>query len=132
MDSFSRPTDFELAILQVLWKRGDSTVRQVYEGLGSKGAYTTVLTIMKIMTDKGLLKADKSRTTYVYSVTAPPETVRRQLVSDLVDRAFAGAARELVLQALTTASASKEDLKAIRKLINKLEKKNGSSSLSVE
>jgi len=108
----------------VLWKQGDSTVRQVYEALGSKGAYTTVLTIMKIMTEKGLIKPDKSRTTYVYSVTAPPETIKRQLVSDLVDRAFAGAAQELVLQALSTASASKEDLKAIRKLIAKLEKKN--------
>jgi predicted transcriptional regulator len=122
MDTPPRPTDFELAVLQVLWKRGSATVRQVYEDLGSKGAYTTVLTIMKIMTEKGLIKADKSRTTYVYSVTAPQETVKRQLVSDLVDRAFAGAAQELVLQALATAPASKEDLKAIRKLIDKLEK----------
>jgi predicted transcriptional regulator len=119
----SRPTDFELEILQVLWKQGASTVRQVYEALGSRGAYTTVLTIMKIMTDKGLVKPDKARTTYVYSVTAPPEVVKRQLVSDLVDRAFAGAAQELVMQALTNSAASKEDLKAIRKLISKLEKK---------
>jgi predicted transcriptional regulator len=122
MDKFSRPTDFELAILQVIWKQGPSTVRQVYEALGSKGAYTTVLTIMKIMTEKGLIKPDKSRTTYVYSVMTPPEKIKRQLVADLVDRAFAGAAQELVLQALTTAAASKEDLKAIRKLISKLEK----------
>ena len=120
----SHPTDFELAVLQVLWKRGPSTVRQVYEALGSKGAYTTVLTIMKIMTEKGLIKPDKSRTAYLYSVTAPPDTIRRQLVSDLIDRAFGGAAEELVLQALASPSASKADLKAIRKLINKLEKKN--------
>jgi predicted transcriptional regulator len=119
-----RPTDFELAVLQVLWKRGDSTVREVYEALGSKGAYTTVLTIMKIMTEKGLIKADKSRTTYVYSVTEPPEIVKGQLVSDFVDRAFAGAAQELVLQALSTASTSREDLKEIRKLIDKLEAKS--------
>src|SRR5208282_1448672 len=111
MDNFSRPTDSELAILQVLWKRGDSTVRQVYEALGSKGAYTTVLTMMKIMTEKGLIKPDKSSNTFVYSVTAPPETIKRKLVSDLVDRAFAGASRELVLQALTTAPASREDLR---------------------
>jgi predicted transcriptional regulator len=119
-----RPTDFELAVLQVLWKRGDSTVREVYEALGSKGAYTTVLTIMKIMTEKGLIKADRSRTTYVYSVTAPPEIVKGQLVSDFVDRAFGGAAQELVLQALSTASTSKEDLQEIRKLIDKLEEKS--------
>jgi predicted transcriptional regulator len=124
MDTFPNPTDSELAILQVLWKQGASTVRQVYETLGSKGAYTTVLTIMKIMTEKGLIKPDKSRAAYVYSVTVPPEAMRRQLVSDLIDRAFGGAAQELVLQALTTAPASKEDLKAIRKLIGKLEKKN--------
>lgn len=123
MEKIPRPTDFELAILQVLWKQGPSTVRQVYEALGSKGAYTTVLTIMKIMTEKGLVKPDKSRTTYVYSVTSPPETMKRRLVSDLVDRAFAGAAQELVMQALASSSASKEDLKAIRKLIDQLEKK---------
>jgi predicted transcriptional regulator len=116
-----RPTNAELAILQVLWKLGPSTVRQVYEALGSKGAYTTVLTIMKIMTEKGLIKPDRSRTTFVYSVTAPAETVKRRLVSDLLDRAFAGAAQELVMQALSESAASKEDLKAIRKLIEKLE-----------
>jgi predicted transcriptional regulator len=118
-----RPTDFELSVLQVLWKQGPSTVRQVYEALGSKGAYTTVLTIMKIMTEKGLIKPDRSRTTFVYSVTAPPETVKRRLVSDLVDRAFSGAAQELVMQALASSAASKKDLKAIRKLIGELEKK---------
>jgi predicted transcriptional regulator len=123
MEKNPRPTDFELSILQVLWNRGPSTVRQVYEALGSKGAYTTVLTIMKIMTEKGLIKPDKSRTTYVYSVTTPPEKVKRQLVSDLIDRAFSGAAQELVMQALESSAASKDDLKAIRKLIGKLEKK---------
>ena len=124
MKKMPRPTDSELAILQVLWKLGPSTVRQVYEALGSKGAYTTVLTIMKIMTEKGLIKPDKSRTTFVYSVTAPAETVKRRLVSDLLDRAFAGAAQELVMQALETSAASKQDLQAIRKLIEQMEKKS--------
>ena len=124
MKKMPRPTDSELAILQVLWKLGPSTVRQVYEALGSKGAYTTVLTIMKIMTEKGLIKPDKSRTTFVYSVTTPAETVKRRLVSDLLDRAFAGAAQELVMQALETSAASKKDLQAIRKLIEQMEKKS--------
>jgi predicted transcriptional regulator len=124
MKKMPRPTDSELAILRVLWKLGPSTVRQVYEALGSKGAYTTVLTIMKIMTEKGLIKPDKSRTTFVYSVTAPAETVKRRLVSDLLDRAFSGAAQEMVMQALETSAASKEDLQAIRKLIEKMEKKS--------
>jgi predicted transcriptional regulator len=79
---------------------------------------------MKIMTDKGLIKADKSSMTYVYSVASPAETVKKRLVSDLLERAFGGAAQELVLQALTSSSASKEDLKAIRKMIEKLEKQS--------
>ena len=124
MEKNPRPTDFELSVLRVLWKRGPSTVRQVFEALGSKGAYTTVLTIMKIMTEKGMIKPDKSRTTYVYSVTKPEAVIKKQLVSDLVDRVFSGAAQELVLQALTTGKASKEDLKAIRKLISELEKEH--------
>ncbi len=123
MKKIPRPTDFELSVLQVLWKQGPSTVRQVFEALGSKGAYTTVLTIMKIMTEKGLVKPDKSKTSFVYSVTSPPDAVKRRLVSDLVDRAFAGGAQELVMQALSSRAASKEDLKAIRKLIDQLEKK---------
>ncbi len=117
-----RPTDAELAILQVLWRSGPSTVRQVYEALGSHGAYTTVLTVMQVMTEKGFLVPDKSKTAFVYSVTTPPEVVQEQLLSDLVDRAFGGAAQELVLKALTSSRASKEDLKAIKKLITKLEK----------
>jgi BlaI family transcriptional regulator, penicillinase repressor len=126
MTSTPRPTDGELAILQVLWKQGDSTVRQVYEAMGSRGAYTTVLTIMKTMTEKGLIKADKSNVTYVYSVTDPAEKVKSRLVSELVDRAFAGTAHDLVMQALSSAPVSKAELKAVRELLDKLEKgKNG-------
>jgi predicted transcriptional regulator len=125
MQTFPCPTDAELAILRVLWEQGDSTVRQVYEALGSKGAYTTVLTVMSIMARKGLIKADKSNTSYVYSVTAPAETVKRQLVTDLVDRAFAGTAHELIMQALSSSPASKADLKAVRQLLDKLEKGKG-------
>lgn len=117
-----RPTDFELSVLQVLWTQGDSTVRQVYEALGSKGAYTTVLTIMKIMTKKGFIRPNKSNAAFVYSITVTPEKIKHHLVTDLVDRAFSGAAQELILQALTSSRTSKDDLKAIRKLISELEK----------
>jgi predicted transcriptional regulator len=121
--SLPNPTEFELAILRVLWKRGPSTVRDVQAHLGSKKAYTTVLSIMQIMTDKGFIVPDKKQQAFVYSVTVPAQQVQKQLVGDLLARAFGGAAQELVMQALSAGSASKEDLRAIRGLINQLEKK---------
>lgn len=121
MPPLPNPTDFELSVLRVLWERGPSTVREVYEALGSKKAYTTVLSIMQIMTEKGFIVPDKSQHAFLYSVTAPARQIQKQLVADLVDRAFGGAAEELVMQALKSSSASKEDLKKIRKLISKLE-----------
>jgi len=121
MPPLPNPTEFELAVLRVLWEHGPSSVREVHKRLGAKKAYTTVLSIMQIMTDKGFIVPDKSEQAFVYSVTAPAGQVQKQLVTDLMNRAFGGAAQELVMQALASSSASKEDLKKIRKLINKLE-----------
>ena len=121
MPPLPNPTDFELSVLRVLWERGPSTVREVFEALGSKKAYTTVLSIMQIMTEKGFIVPDKSQHAFLYSVTAPARQIQKQLVADLVDRAFGGAAEELVMQALSSSAASKDDLKKIRKLISKLE-----------
>jgi BlaI family penicillinase repressor len=116
------PTEFELAILRVLWKLGPSTVRDVQAHLEAKKAYTTVLSIMQIMTDKGFIVPDKKQQAFVYSVTRPAQQVQKQMVGDLLIRAFGGSAQELVMQALESSPASKDDLKAIRKLIAKLEK----------
>lgn len=113
-----KPTDAELAILRVLWTRGPSTVRDVAEAMGREGAYTTVLKLMQIMTDKGLVKRDDSTRSHVYKATSSEDKMQKQLVGDLLDKVFAGSAAKLVLQALDTGKASPEELAEIRKLID--------------
>src|SRR5918993_1842131 len=115
-----RPTDSELAILRVLWERGPSTVRQVHEAqAGTRDTgYTTTLKLMQIMADKGLVKRDESSRTHVYAALATKQQTQRQLVRDLVDRAFGGSAAALVLQALNAEGTTAADLKEIRKLID--------------
>ena len=119
-----RPTDGELSILRVLWARGPSTVRAVQETLGPDTGYTTVLKFMQIMTEKALLIRDESARTHVYEAAIPEEATQRQLVKDLVDRAFAGSAQKLVLQALSSKRASREELAEIRRLLDEIERKS--------
>ncbi len=115
-----RPTDAELAILRILWDRGPSTVRQVHEilGLERQAAYTTALKLLQIMTEKGLVERDERDRTHIYRPRLSEETTQRQLVRDLVDRAFAGSSSKLVMQALATKRASAEELRDIRKAID--------------
>src|SRR5687767_1560459 len=116
-----RPTDTELAILRILWARGASTVRQVHEALSRDrpaAAYTTALKMLQIMTEKGLVRRDETDRTHVYQPKFSEEQTQRQLVRDLVDRAFGGSASKLVLQALAARRASPEELGEIRKLID--------------
>jgi predicted transcriptional regulator len=113
-----KPTDAELAILRVLWTRGPSTVRDVAEAMGREGAYTTVLKLMQIMTDKGLVKRDDSTRTHVYKATSSEGQTQKQMVTDLLDKVFEGSAAKLVLQALDAGKASPEELAEIRKLID--------------
>jgi len=114
-----RPTDAELAILRVLWDRGASTVRQVHDVLlrTRPAAYTTALKLLQIMTEKGLVRRDETDRTHIYHAKLSEEQTQRQLVRDLVDRAFGGSASKLVLQALATRRATAEELGEIRKLI---------------
>ena len=119
-----RPTDAELAILRVLWRRGPSTVRQVLEEIGDETGYTTVLKFLQIMTEKGLVTRDDKERTHVYQASRPEETTQRQLIADLLDRAFSGSAAKLVLQALSAKKASADELRAIRKLLDKMEGKS--------
>jgi BlaI family transcriptional regulator, penicillinase repressor len=114
-----RPTDAELAILRVLWARGPSTVRQVAEILGRETGYTTVLKLLQIMTEKGLVRRDESARTHVYEAAHSQDQTERQLVADLMDRLFDGSAAKLVLQALASTKTSPEELAEIRKLIDK-------------
>jgi len=114
-----RPTDAELAILRVLWQQGACTVRQVHEALSRErpSAYTTSLKMLQIMTDKGLVRRDVSDRTHVYEARLSEEQTQRQLVRDLVDRAFGGSASKLVMQALSAKRATPEELSEIRRLL---------------
>jgi BlaI family transcriptional regulator, penicillinase repressor len=114
-----RPTDAELAILRILWERGPSTVRQVHDVLSRErpAAYTTALKLLQIMTEKGLVRRDETDRTHIYHPRLSEEQTQRQLVRDLLDRAFGGSASKLVMQALAARRATPEELGEIRKLI---------------
>src|SRR5215211_3455798 len=120
-----RPTNTELAILRVLWERGASTVRQVHETMSGERptAYTTALKMLQIMTEKGLVRRDETDRTHVYHARLTEEQTQRQLVRDLLDRAFGGSATKLVMQALNARRSSSEELTEIRKLIEGREEK---------
>ena len=119
-----RPTDAELAILRVLWNRGPSTVRQVHDQLASVQSvgYTTVLKLLQIMTEKGLTVRDESQRTHVYKARLAEDQTQRQLLRHLLDRAFAGSAQKLILQALSVKKTSPEELAEIRALLDQMEK----------
>ncbi len=120
-----RPTDTELAILRVLWERGASTVRQVHETMSAvrPTAYTTALKMLQIMTEKGLVRRDDTDRTHVFQARLTEEQTQRQLVRDLLDRAFGGSATKLVMQALNARRSSAEELTQIRKLLDGREEK---------
>ena len=118
-----RPTDAELAILRVLWRRGPSTVKQVHEELSrrSPSVYTTTLKILQIMTEKGLVTRDESQRAHLYTTRLPEEETQSQIVGDLLDRVFEGSAGRLVMRALSDRPASAGELEEIRKLLDRLE-----------
>ena len=120
--SLPKPTDSELGILQVLWKTGAATVKQVQQKLGGDTGYTTVLKFLQIMTEKGLVQRDESERAHVYRATLSEDETQRQLVSGLLKRAFGGSTSRLVLQALASRKTSANDLAEIRRLIDKLSK----------
>ncbi|MBA4148140.1 MAG: BlaI/MecI/CopY family transcriptional regulator [Verrucomicrobia bacterium] len=118
-----RPTDGDLSILRVLWSDGASTVREIHDKLNGGTGYTTVLKLLQIMTDKGLVTRDVSARTHIYTAALAEEQTQRQLVSDLLDKAFGGSAEKLVMQALSSKKASREELQQIRKLLDQMEEK---------
>src|SRR3954452_10190897 len=99
----TKPTDAELEILNVLWRRGPSTVRDIHTEIAGTRAtgYTSVLKFVQIMGEKGLVERDEVNRAHVYRATAPEHETQRALVRDLTERAFAGSARRLVMQALS-------------------------------
>ena len=119
-DKLPRPTDAELEILTVLWSIGPATVRDVYNVISRRRAaqYSTVLKFMQIMTEKGLVRRDEKQRAHVYAATRPREWTQRQLAGDLLERAFSGSARALLMGALSARKASKQELAAMRKLLD--------------
>jgi BlaI family transcriptional regulator, penicillinase repressor len=121
MSKTPRPTDAELAILRVLWQLGPSTVRQVHDVLmrDRPTAYTTALKLLQIMTEKGLVRRDESDRTHVYQSRLTEEQTQRQLIRDLMDRAFGGSSSKLVMQALASKRASTAELTEIRRMLER-------------
>jgi BlaI family transcriptional regulator, penicillinase repressor len=119
----SRPTQAEVSLLQILWQRGPSTVRQVHEALRGvrETGYTTTLKTLQNMADKGLVLRDSSRRSHTYRAARRAELTQRQLVRELLTRAFGGSIGNLVVQALSEEKASPQELAEIRKMLDELE-----------
>ena len=119
-----RPTDAELEILKVLWRRGPSTVREVFESFGETKStgYTTVLKLMQIMAEKGLVVRDESERAHRYEAAAREDETQRRLVGDLLRKAFDGSAKKMVLQALSAERATASELTEIRLMLDELER----------
>src|SRR5205085_2161532 len=102
-----KPTPGELEILVALWRRGPSTVRELHDELHAERAtgYTTILKILQIMTEKGLVERDEASRAHVYRPRQSQDQAQKQMVTDLLDRVFGGAAERLVMQALTARKA---------------------------
>lgn len=124
MRELPRPTDAELDILTVLWSRGPSTVRDVHETIAARrpAQYTTILKLMQIMADKGLLLRDEAQRAHVYSAARPREWTQSQLAGDLLQRAFGGSARNLLMGALSARKASRKELEEMRRMLDEYEK----------
>ena len=119
-----KPTEGEMEILQVLWKKGNCTVREVHEDLNKKDAgYTTTLKLMQIMHEKGLVTRDTSSKTHIYKALINQEKTQQHLVNKMIDNVFNGSAARLVMQALGNKSASQEEIDLIKEYLKKVEGK---------
>jgi len=120
-----KPTASELEILQVLWTRGPSTVREVHEALSEQKSlgYTTVLKLLQIMTAKGTVRRNEDQRAHVYEACQPATETKRQLVGDVLQRVFEGSASELMIHALAGRRTSKKELEELRRLLDEYERK---------
>ncbi len=119
-----RPTEAELQILHVLWTRGACTVREVHDVLHLDGGsgYTTALKLLQVMHGKGLVERDDAQRAHVYRAAVSKERTQKRFLRDMVQRVFEGSSSQLVLHALGSQRATREELRAIRLLLNKLDK----------
>ena len=120
--STPKPTESELEILQILWEKGNCTVRDVHEVLerNKNAGYTTTLKLMQIMLEKGLVERDASAKTHIYKAVASQQKTQQHLVNKMIDNVFNGSAARLVMQALGNHQASKDELDAIKKYLDEL------------
>ena len=118
-----KPTDRELTILRILWDNGPCTVRKVNEIMSrdTNTGYTTTLKLMQIMTEKGLLSRDDSKFKHVYKPAVTEEKAQKQLVGELLDKAFSGSAEKLVMRALSAKRVSSKELARIKVLLENIE-----------
>lgn len=115
-------TDAELEILQVLWQQNSCTVRQIQQALEAirPTGYTTVLKLLQIMTEKGLVDRDESQRAHTYEAAMTEKEVQEEIVGHMLDRVFAGSASKLVFRALSAKGASSRELDEIHKMLDKL------------
>jgi BlaI family transcriptional regulator, penicillinase repressor len=125
--SLPLPTAAEIDILAVLWRLGPSTVREVHDALGKDCGYTTTLKQMQLMTGKGLLVRTERFGSHVYEAGVPKEQTQSQIAADLLQRAFDGSARSLLMGALSAKPASGDELAEIRKMLDAFAKEKGQS-----
>jgi predicted transcriptional regulator len=119
-DDLPRPTNAELEILTVLWSIGPSTVRGVYDVIRRRrrsAQYSTVLKFMQIMAEKGLVRRDEKQRAHIYEAAKPREWTQRQLAGDLLERAFSGSAKALLIGALSARKATKAELAELREML---------------
>lgn len=119
-EQLPRPTDAELEILAVLWTTGPATVRQVHETINQRRQtqYSTILKLMQIMAEKGLVLRDEEQRAHIYKAARPREWTQRQLAGHLLERAFSGSAKALLIGALSAKKATKSELAELRKLLD--------------
>ena len=120
------PTPSELEILQILWTRGPSTVREIHEELSKEKdvGYTSALKFLQIMTTKGLVTRSEEQRAHVYSASEPAEATKQKLASDVLQRVFRGSASQLMQHALSGRRSSKKEIEEIRALLDEYERKN--------
>ena len=125
MPQKNKPTQSELEILSILWKLETATVREVHELLNANKptGYTTVLKLLQLMDEKGLVKRDKANRAHVYRANIKQNETGKQMLGDVLQKVFGGSALKLVQQVLETETTTKEELKEIRRMIQEAEKK---------
>lgn len=125
MNTKIQPTPSELEILQVLWTRGPSTVREIHDELSKEKeiGYTSALKFLQIMTTKGLVERTEDQRAHVYSATQPAEKTKQQFANDVLQRVFRGSTSQLMQHALSGRRSSKKELDEIRRLLDEYERK---------